>query len=64
MSHKQRKIPKKTSKSKAHRKVTKGDFHRAYKNTKKFDRLVARGKSPQDMVKDILRMNEVDNGNS
>ena len=50
--------------TKVYRKVTKGDFHRAYKNTKKFDRLVERGKSPQDMVKDILRMNEAHHGNS
>ncbi|TFG17615.1 MAG: hypothetical protein EU530_10360 [Promethearchaeota archaeon] len=62
MNHKHRKISKKSSKT--YRKVTKEDFHRAFNNTKKFDRLVARGKSPQDMVKDILRMNEADHGNS
>lgn len=41
-------------------KVTKNDFHRAYQNVKKFERLVARGKTPQDMVKDLLRMIEID----
>lgn len=62
MFRRPKKDPKKTSK--IHRKVTKGDFHRAYKNNKKFDNLVARGILPQDMVKDILRMNEADHDHS
>ncbi len=59
-------ISKKTKpkSSKAPNKVTKGDFHRAYQNVKKFDRLVARGKSPREMVNDMLRMIETDHDHS
>lgn len=58
MSRRSKKLNPKSSQT--HIKVSKGDFHRAYQNAKKFDKLVNRGKTPRDIVEDMLRMIETD----
>ena len=50
--------------SQAPLKVSKADFHREYQNVKKFDNLVARGKTPKEMVNDRLRLIETDHDHS
>ncbi|MHA1601707.1 MAG: hypothetical protein ACTSVU_01900 [Promethearchaeota archaeon] len=58
MKHRSKKTRDKPSQ--APLKVSKADFHRAYQNVKKFDNLVARGKTPKEMVNDMIRMIETD----
>ena len=40
--------------------ITHADLERAYKNVEEFQRLVERGKTPEQIFKDILRLIEVD----
>ena len=40
--------------------ITRADVERAYKKVEEFKRLVERGKSPEQIFKDMLRLIEVD----
>ena len=40
--------------------ITLADIERAYKKVEEFQRLIERGKTPEQIFKDILRMIEVD----
>jgi hypothetical protein len=40
--------------------ITLADIERAYKKVEEFQRLIARGKTPEQIFKDMLRLIEVD----
>jgi hypothetical protein len=40
--------------------VTRSDIERAYKNVKEFERLIKRGKTPEQIFKDLLKLILVD----
>ena len=40
--------------------ITRADVERAYKKVEEFQRLIERGKTPEQIFKDMLRLIEVD----